>query len=92
MTYVTMQSLQLLTSYTWTTQRSIELLVGAQLARWRPGQKASLALPLSNLTTSGSKCSVLKNVRVTLLGCFGVPAIIRRPAVFQRPQSDSAPG
>jgi len=38
-----MQSLQLLTSYAWTTQRSIELLVGAQLARWRPGQKASLA-------------------------------------------------
>jgi len=36
--------------------------------------------PFSNLSFSGSKCTVLKNVRVTLLGWFfGAPAIIRRP-------------
>jgi len=34
----------------------------------------------------GSKCTVLKEVHVTLLGLFGVRALSRRP------HSDSAPG
>jgi len=38
--------------------------------------------PFSNLRSSGSKCTVLKNVCVTLLGFFVVTA------VFQRSQSD----
>ena len=54
--------------------------------RWRLGQEASLAPPFSNLRSSGNKCTVLKNVRVTLLGFFGPLAIIRRS------QSDLAPG
>jgi len=64
----------------------ISRLTGRNEVRWCPGQDASLAPPFSNLRSSGSKCTVLKNVRVTLLGFFGAPA------VFQRPQSDSAPG
>jgi len=47
--------------------------------------QCSLSPPFSNLRSSGSKFTVLKNVRVTLLGFFGAPA------VFQRPLSDSAP-
>ena len=52
---------------------------GRNEVRWRPGQDAGLAPPFSNLRSFGSKCVVLKNVRVALLGLFGVPAIIRRP-------------
>jgi len=39
--------------------------------RWHPGQKASLALPCSNLRFFGSKCTVLNKLLVTLLGRFG---------------------
>ena len=49
--------------------------------------KKQVRRPLfSNPGSSGSKCAVLKNVRVTLLGFFGAKA------VFQCPQSDLAPG
>ena len=47
--------------------------------RWRPGQEATLAPPCSNLRSFGSKCIVLKNVRVTLLGFSAPVAVIRRP-------------
>ena len=57
----------------------ISRLTGCNEVRWRPGEDASLALPFSNLRSSGSKCTVLKNVRVTLLGYFGAPRVIRRP-------------
>jgi len=65
---------------------------GCNEVRWRPGQEASLA-PLSwNLMSFGSKCTVLKNVFLTLLGLFGAPAVIRRspqwcgtPIVIRRP-------
>ena len=60
--------------------------LGHNEVRWRPGQDASLAPPFSNLRSSGSKCTVLEKVRVTLLGVFGAPAL------FQHPQSDLAPG
>jgi len=48
--------------------------------------KASLALLFSNLRSSGSKCTTLKKVLVTLLGLFGAPTVIRRA------NSDSALG
>jgi len=54
--------------------------------RRRPVQEASLALSRSNLRSFRRKCTVLKEVLVTLLGLFGGPAMIRRP------HSDSAPG
>jgi len=61
--------------------------------RWRPGQEASLAAPCSNLRSFGSKCTVLKNAFVTLLGLFGAPrSHSTLPAVIWRPHSDSAPG
>jgi len=47
---------------------------------WRPGKEVSLASPCSNLRSSVSKCTVLKNVLVTVLGFFGAT------------RSDSAPG
>ena len=56
----------------------ISRLTGRNEVRWRPGQDTSLAPPFSNLRSSGSKCTVLKNVRVTLLGFFGAPRVIRR--------------
>jgi len=52
---------------------------GRKEARWRPGQEASLAPPCSNLMSFGSKYTVLKKVLATLLGLFGVPAVIRYP-------------
>ena len=58
---------------------------GRNEVRWRPGQDASSAPSFLNLSTSGSKCTVLKNVRVTLLGVFGVSAIIRRPRSISAP-------
>jgi len=58
---------------------------GRNEVRWRPGQDASLAPPYSNLRSFGSKCTILKNVRVTLLGFFGVHAIIRRPRSISAP-------
>jgi len=60
----------------------------------RPGHNASLAPPFSNLTSSGSKCTVLKNLLVTLLGFLAPPQSFGAPAVFQHPQSDLdlAPG
>ena len=59
---------------------------GRNEVRWRPSQEASLAPPYSHLRSFGSKCTVLKKVVVTLLGLFGVPAVIRCP------HSDLAPG
>jgi len=41
--------------------------------RWSPGQEASLSPPCSNLRSFGSKCTVLKNMFVPLLGLFGHP-------------------
>jgi len=38
---------------------------------WRPEQETSLAPLCSNLRSFGRKCTVLKNVLVTLLGLFG---------------------
>jgi len=58
---------------------------GLNEVRWRPGQEASLAPPVSNLRSSGCKCTVLKNVRVTLLRLFDAPAIFQRPRVIRRP-------
>ena len=55
------------------------------LSKLHPGQEASLAPPFSNLRTSGSKCTLLKNVHVTLLEFFGIPAIIRRPRSISAP-------
>jgi len=46
--------------------------------RWHPGQEASLAPPCSKLRYFGSKCTVLKEVLVTLLGLFGAPTVTRR--------------
>jgi len=43
-----------------------------------PGQETSFAPPCSNLKLLGGKFTVLKKVRVTLLGLFGAPAVIRR--------------
>jgi len=51
---------------------------GRTEARWRPGQKTSLARPCSKLKCFGSKCAVLK-VLPTLLG-------------LSRAASDSTPG
>ena len=51
------------------------------------GKKQIWHPPFSNLGSSGSKCTALKNVHccVTLLGHFGVPAIIRRPCSISAP-------
>ena len=52
----------------------------------RPGQEKDLAPSCSNLSSFGSKCSVLKKVIVTFLWDFSVPsAMIGRPIVIQRP-------
>jgi len=59
---------------------------GRNEVRWRPGREASLAPPCSNLRYFGSKCSVLKEVLVKLLG-FSAPL-----AVIRHRHSDSAPG
>ena len=52
---------------------------GHNVARWRLGQEASLASPCSNLMSFGSKRTLLKKVRVKLLGLFGAPIVIQRP-------------
>jgi len=44
---------------------------GRNEIRWRPRQEVSLAPPYLNLRTSGSKCTQLKKILVTLLGLFG---------------------
>ena len=64
---------------------NLQINRGRNEVRWLPGQEASLAPPFSNLRSSGNKCTVLQNVRVTLLGLFGALVIIRRP------RSTSAP-
>ena len=46
---------------------------GRNEIRWRPGHEARLAPPCLNLRSFGSKCTVLKNVFVTLLGLYGAP-------------------
>jgi len=53
-------------------------LQGRNEVGWRPGHEASLAPSCLNLRSSGSKSTVLKKVLVTLLGLFGVPAVILR--------------
>jgi len=58
---------------------------GRSEVKWRPGQKANLAPPQSNLNSIGSIFPVLKEVFVTLLVLFGAPSVIRRPS------SDSTP-
>ena len=61
--------------------------------RRRPGQEASLAPRCSNLRSFGSKCTVLKEVLVTLLGLLYAPrSYSTPPAVIPSPHSDSAPG
>jgi len=55
---------------------------GRNEVRWRPGQDASLAPPYSNLRSFGSECTVLKNVRVTLLGFVGNPQSFGPPQWF----------
>jgi len=49
------------------------------------GKISNSAPPFSNLRPSGSKCTILKNVRVTLLRFFGAPAIIRRHRLILEP-------
>jgi len=49
--------------------------------RWRPGQEASLWPQCSNMRSFGSKCTVMKRALVTVLGYFGLPAVIRRPTL-----------
>ena len=51
---------------------------GCNEVRCLLSQEASLAPTCLNLRSSGSKCTVLKKVLVTLLGLFGAPAVIRR--------------
>ena len=60
----------------------ISRLIGGYRGRWCPCQEANLTPPFSNLRSFESQCTVLKNVRVTLLGSFAVTAIIRRPQRF----------
>ena len=59
---------------------------GGNEVRWRQGQEASLPTPCSQMRFFESKCTVMKAVRVTLLG-LPVPS-----TVILRPHSDSAPG
>jgi len=61
--------------------------------KWCPGQEASLAPSGSNLTSFGSKYTVLNKVFAFLLGLFGtLRSHSAPPAVIRRPHSDSAPG
>ena len=46
------------------------IVQGRNEVRWHLGQETSLPHPCSNLRSFGSKCSVLKNVLMTLLGIF----------------------
>jgi len=50
-----------------------------------PGARCKFGAPFSNLRSSGSKYTVSKKVRVTLLEIFGAPAIIRRPYSISAP-------
>ena len=52
--------------------------VGNEVTRC-PGQEASLAPPCSTLRSFRIKCTVLKEVLVTLLWLFSIPTVIRRP-------------
>ena len=66
---------------------------GRNEVRWRPGQEASLALPCSNLRSSGSKYIGMKQIIVKLLGLFGAPSRhLASPAVIRRPHNDPVPG
>jgi len=47
--------------------------------KWRPGHEANLAPPRSNLSFFGSKCTLLKEVFVTLLEFFGDTVAICSP-------------
>ena len=52
---------------------------GRNEVRWRPGQEASFSPPCYNLSSFGSKCTVLKKVLVLFLVLFGAPAVICYP-------------
>jgi len=71
----------------------MNLQQGCNEVRLRPGQKASLAPPCSNVKSFGRKFIVLKKVIVKLLGIFGGPSRhLASPAVIRRPNNDPAPG
>jgi len=59
---------------------------GRNELRWTLGQETSLAPPYSNLSSFGTKSTVLKKVLVTLLELFGALTVILLP------HSDSALG
>jgi len=46
------------------------VMQGRNEVRWRPGQKASLPLPCTNLSSFGSKFTVLKKVSCHSFGTF----------------------
>jgi len=74
-----------------TEQERSHAIQGRNEVKWRSGQETSLAPPLSNLRSFGSKLSVLKNVLVTLLRLSGASRSHLSPhAVIQRHHSDSA--
>jgi len=82
MTYCNYAIVQLLTSYTWTAQRSIELLLWAQRS-WMASKKQvwrpyvwTWGLAEANVL-HWSSCDIVRN--------------IRHPAVIRRPHSDSTP-
>ena len=66
-------------------------LQGRNEVRWNSGQEASLAPHCSNLSSFGSKCTVLKKVPMTMFGLFGDPQSFGAPAVLWRYRSDFAP-
>ena len=47
-----------------------------------PEAWSKFGAPCSNLRSFGSKCTVLKNVLVTLLRLSGAPIVIRRPGMW----------
>jgi len=66
---------------------------GRNEVTWHPEQEAGLVPPCSNLRSFGSKCTVLKEVLVILLGLSGAHrSHSAHPAVIWRSHGDSAPG
>jgi len=66
---------------------SFWLAQGRNEVMWRPGQEANLAPAYSNLSSFGSKFTVLKKVLVTFWGLFGALAVIRRPILTRHPEN-----
>jgi len=83
MTYCNYAIVQLLTSYTWRTQRSIELLLGAQRIRWRPA-KSELVAPMFEPEVF-RKQMYCTEVLVALLRLFGAPQSFGALIVIRRP-------